>query len=54
MGFGRMDHRFFHIVGADVHNVGFRMIEPDNRVIVRHVFLLLSKTSGYAAQTTAV
>jgi len=33
---GRVNHEFFYIVGADVHHVGFRVIEPDNSVIVRH------------------
>jgi hypothetical protein len=38
MGFGGVNHRFFNIITTDVHNMGLRVIKPDNCVIVGHIF----------------
>ena len=32
-------HRFFNVVRADVHDVGFVVVEPDDCMVVRHDFL---------------
>ena len=37
MRLGRMNHRLFHIIGADMHDMGLAMVKPDDGVEVRHV-----------------
>jgi hypothetical protein len=36
MGSGGANHRGFDIVWADVHHMGFGMVDPNNGVVVRH------------------
>ena len=38
---GRLNQRFFNIIGADVHDMGFFMIKPDDCVVMRHGFPFL-------------
>jgi hypothetical protein len=38
VGLGGMHNGFFNIIRADVHDMGLRVIKPNNCVVMRHLF----------------
>lgn len=41
VGIGGVDDGFFHVLGADMHDARFGMINPDDGVMMRHGFPFL-------------